>query len=101
MKPQEQKLVCKLTSPELQKRRATVIRDLKDLVLGKERAAKGYKYSFRSDDVMLDMILSFIKFERLCCDFLLFTLSIEGENAVLHISGPDGSREFLDHELGF
>lgn len=39
----QQELTCKLTTPELQKRRTTVIRELKDLVGRREEITTGFK----------------------------------------------------------
>lgn len=94
------KLACKLTSPELQKRRATTIHELKELILLKEETGYGYKYIFNSHDDVLDKLIDFVKSERLCCDFFSFQLSIEGQKAALEITGPEGSKKFLDHEVG-
>ena len=100
MEKPQQTLVCKLTTPELQKRRATVIRDLISLLRDKKGISNGYRYSFNSDDKTLDKLLHFIKTERMCCDFFQFTIAIDGPEATLEISGPEGAREFLDHEVG-
>ena len=96
-----QNLTCKLTTAELRNRRATVITELKHLIAAREDITNGYKYIFPGDDATLDKILGFIKSERLCCDFFSFTLSIDSNKAMLDISGPTGSKEFLDHEVGF
>lgn len=101
MTNEKKTLTCKLTTPELQLRRATVIRELKVLLLRKEEIADGYRYSFPTDDSTLDKLLSFIKSERLCCDFFSFKISIAATDASLDITGPEGSKEFLDHEVGF
>ncbi|HET9486144.1 MAG TPA: hypothetical protein VFO54_01845 [Chryseosolibacter sp.] len=94
-------LTCKLSTPELQLRRATIIRSLKELVLKKEDIDGGLRFTFDGTDEVLDKLLDFIKSERLCCDFLGFHLSIEGETATLKMTGPEGTREFLEHEVGF
>ena len=94
-------LTCKLTTPELKRRRATVISDLKELQKRNEELADGLRLTFSSADDVLDKLLDFIKSERLCCEFFSFRLSVIGENAILDITGPEGSREFLRHEVGF
>ena len=92
---------CKLTTPELQKRKATVIADLKSQVLGKRELPNGYSYQFDGSDVNLDKLNEFIKTERLCCDFFTFQLNIEEESAILSITGPDGVKQFLQEEINF
>ncbi|MGC1240432.1 MAG: hypothetical protein WA874_02535 [Chryseosolibacter sp.] len=94
-------LTCKLTTPELQQRRATVIRELKELLLKKEEIIEGLQFTFQSPDSVLDKLLDFIKSERLCCDFFSFHLSVSGDTATLQITGPEGTKEFLEHEVGF
>ena len=94
-------LVCKLTSPELQKRRATVIRELSDLLVKREPQSNGLRFTFSSKDEILDKLIDFVKSERSCCDFLSFRLSVSGDVASLELTGPEGTREFLEHEIGF
>lgn len=92
-------IACKLTTPELQQRKATVIADLKSHVLAKKALSDGYAYSFEAVDENLDKIISFIKTERLCCDFFIFQLTIQENMANLNITGPEGSKEFLTQEI--
>jgi hypothetical protein len=92
-------ITCKLTTPELQKRRATVIAELKALVITRQETADGYVFAFQADDQTLDKLVDFIKTERQCCDFFTFQLTIEENNASLNISGPEGAKEFLKEEI--
>lgn len=93
------KVVCKLTTPELQKRKATVIAELKSLVLSRKELANGYSYKFEATDEILDKLNLFIKTERLCCDFFTFQLTVEESNVVFDITGPEGAKEFLKEEV--
>lgn len=93
-------LTCKLTTPELQKRRETVIRNIKELALRQQEMREGLRLTFAASDEVVDTVLVFIKTERLCCDFLDFQLSVHKSEAVLEITGPSGTGEFLKHELG-
>ncbi len=92
-------VTCKLTTPELQKRKATVIADLKALVLSREELTNGYGYKFQGTDEILDKLNDFIKTERMCCDFFTFQLTVEEDVALLHITGPEGTKEFLKAEV--
>src|SRR5689334_12106501 len=74
-------ITCKLTTPELQKRRATVIAELKTLVLNKKELSDGYSYEFEGTDDNLDKLNTFIKTERMCCDFFTFQLTVEEHKA--------------------
>lgn len=97
-------LVCKLTTPELQKRRSTVILDLRKSLLKREVLADGLAFTFSSDDAKLVQLIEFIKSERLCCDFLSFKLIFAASTpdlVTLEITGPEGTQEFLEHEVGF
>jgi hypothetical protein len=97
----EKPIVCKLTSPELQKRKATVVAELKKCLLSKEVLEHGIKLKFHSSDEMLDSLNEFVKTERLCCNFLLFELRVEENFTWLALTGPHGTKDFLENELGF
>jgi hypothetical protein len=92
-------ITCKLTTPELQKRKATVIAELKALVLTRKDLVNGFAYEFIATDEILDQLNIFIKTERMCCDFFTFQLTIEDDLASLHITGPDGAKEYLKEEV--
>jgi len=93
-------LSCKLTSPELQHRKKTVISNLKQLLLEKQELADGYRYRFAGNDSMIDLVTDFIKTERLCCDFFHFNLAVSSDNTLwLTITGPEGAKSFIATEL--
>jgi hypothetical protein len=91
---------CKLTTPELQQRKATVIAELKSHVLKRNESANGFTYLFEASDENLDKLNSFIKTERLCCDFFTFQLLVAGEKILLSITGAEGVKEFIKEEVG-
>jgi hypothetical protein len=93
-------LTCNLTTPELQKRKATVIADLKALVQDRKELEYGYQYRFEGTDQILDKVNEFIKTERMCCDFFVFQLTVEEDVTTLAITGPDGAKKFLNEEVG-
>ena len=95
----ESKVVCKLTTPELQKRKATVIAELKALILSKQELDNGYSYRFNATDEILDKLNLFIKTERMCCDFFTFQLTVEANSAILSLTGSEGAKEFLKEEI--
>lgn len=92
---------CKLTSPELRKRKEEVIAVLKSKVLEKQELADGYKYKFEATDDMLDQLTSFLKSERACCDFFDFNLALSDKIVWLSITGPDGAKDFIKTEMDF
>jgi len=99
----EAKLSCKLTTPELRQRKETVIAELKNQLLEKMETEKGFKYKFNGSDKMLDLLNSFIKTERLCCSFFVFNLTVSSDDsfAWLELSGPEGTKDFIKHEIDF
>ncbi len=94
-------LACKLTSPELQERKATVITSLKKQVVEKKQVINGYSYKFKGSDFVLDELNEFVKTERQCCDFFDFTIKTSSSDSFcwLTITGPKGAKEFIDAEL--
>jgi hypothetical protein len=97
------KISCKLTTPELRLRKATVIASLKEMVLEKQELVNGFRYRFDGSDQTLDLLSDFIKTERLCCDFFTFSLTV-GNHAFpvwLELSGPEGSTAFIENEIEF
>ena len=98
-KSTDDKVVCKLTTPELQKRKATVIAELKALVLTRQELVNGYSYKFDGTNEILDKLNLFIKTERQCCSFFTFRLTVEESNATLDITGSDEAKDFLKLEV--
>jgi hypothetical protein len=74
-------LTCKLTTPELRQRKATVIASLKSQMTDKKELKNGYSYKFAGTDKMVDELAEFVKTERECCDFFTFHLSISGDKS--------------------
>ena len=103
-KPQNKtnELSCKLTTPELQKRKETIIASLKQQILEKKELKNGYAYKFPGTDEMLDELTAFIKTERTCCSFFTFGLSVSGDQseAWLELTGVEGAKDFITSELG-
>jgi hypothetical protein len=96
-------LACRLTTPELQQRKKTVIKELKGLVLEKEEVANGYRYKFEGTDANLDLLNNFVKTERLCCPFFEFRVTVPGDSkhCWLELSGPNGVKDFIKTEIDF
>lgn len=97
------KISCKLTTPELRQRKATVIASLKEMVLEKQELANGFRYRFDGSDQTLDLLNDFIKTERLCCDFFTFSLTVadHGSPVWLELAGPEGAKAFIENEIEF
>ena len=103
MKTGSKAVACKLTTPELQERKRTVIAELKKALLDKKETKDGFKYKFESSDELIDKVTTFVKTERLCCEFFDFTVSITSETNEmwLELSGPEGTKKFIAEEIGF
>lgn len=94
---------CKLTSPELQQRKATVITSLKKKILETKELENGYAYKFHGTDQMIGELTTFIKTERECCDFFTFTIVVAGDKSTvwLELTGEEGVKDFIKSELEF
>jgi hypothetical protein len=66
-----------------------------------ERRELSNGYSFRFDADQLERVAHFAANERRCCPFLSFTLELMpgGGPLWLRLTGPQGTRRFLDAEL--
>ncbi|HEV7622235.1 MAG TPA: hypothetical protein VGO09_10890 [Flavisolibacter sp.] len=100
-KSKSTKFTCKLTTPELRKRKETVIESLKKQLLQKKELKNGYAYKFTGTDKMIDELTEFVKTERACCDFFVFNMSISGDKgeAWLEITGKSAAKDFIKSEL--
>ena len=94
-------LSCKLATPQLRERKATVLASLRKQVLEKCELSDGFMYKFPGTDEVIDELTTFIKTERLCCDFFTFTLTTDGKSqtTTLTITGSQGAKEFIQTEL--
>ena len=60
----------------------------------------GYALQLRNDRDVLSMVAEWIAFERLCCPFLRFVVTVDGpDRLALAMSGGEGVKEFLRLEL--
>ena len=101
MKEDKKAFACKLSSPELQKRKATVIAQLKSIIVEKVELAKGFSYKFKNTDATIDLLANFIKTERECCDFFNFNMFVSRDQYILmDISGAEGIKTFIHDEIG-
>jgi hypothetical protein len=59
----------------------------------------GYDIGFAANSQTIKDAAEFITYERLCCPFLNFEMTVEGENLSLRLKGEEGIKEFLKAEL--
>jgi hypothetical protein len=93
---------CTLTSEGLRERRAQVLAPFLASVRSIERLPDGVSLELGQDEDTLRATIDLIVVERQCCQFLKFELTAEpGLGTIrLRLSGPPGTAEFLDSELG-
>jgi citrate lyase synthetase len=94
-------VTCKLTTPELQERKKTVIAEVKKLVVKRDETTNGVRYLFNDSDSTIDLLTNFIKTERLCCSFFEFNLVVDQGFVTLELTGPEGTKDFIESEIGF
>ncbi|MEQ8714895.1 MAG: hypothetical protein RIC80_17880 [Cyclobacteriaceae bacterium] len=101
-KNQSAEVSCKLTTPELRRRKESVVASLKQQILDEQELEDGYAFKFPGTDKVLDELTEFIKTERACCDFFVFGLSISGDKseAWMEMTGTEGAKDFIEFELG-
>ena len=91
-------IMCMLTEPELRERRRTVLRKFRSAVTEVKELEGGYSYGLPSDGEWLSELANLVNLERRCCPFLRFTINVEpaGGPIVLEMTGPAGTKEFLE-----
>jgi hypothetical protein len=97
----DQPVVCKLSEPELQQRRAQVLEAIRAHIQEIRPLDSGWALRFHSEDTMVEQLLKAIELERLCCPFLRFRLTLEPDGGPLwlELTGPPGTKELLATEL--
>jgi hypothetical protein len=100
--PPDPPVACLLTEPELRERRRTVLADFRAAQLEVRDLADGYAFRFAPGSREIAGLAELIDLERQCCPFLRFRLTVEpaGGPLWLELTGPEGTREMLAHELG-
>ena len=90
-------VACSLTGPELQERRSSVLRKFRGAVAEVKETEEGYAYRLPPDGAWLLEAATLVGFERQCCPFLRFQITVEpgGGPIWLELSGPPGTKEFL------
>ncbi len=94
-------IACRHTSPELRKRKSSVISQLTAEIILAEEIDNGYCFSFNYSAEILFKLTGFINLEKECCPFFNFNLSIlSNSNTIsLSLTGAAGTKEFIKYEL--
>jgi hypothetical protein len=95
-------IVCVMDSlTPAQKTRTCILMDLvKTTRLEIKEFPDGYAFRYTMDTETLNNTMEFIGYERLCCPFFYFGLSLESEGGPLwlRLGGRDGVKEFIKTE---
>ena len=61
----------------------------------------GFEFVFPNESTVITGVAEFISNERLCCPFLEFRLTVAPNNEPISLllSGPEGTKDFLQAEL--
>ena len=91
-------IACTLTPDALRARRAGLLSDLLRRAEDREDVPEGLRLRFAPTGETLATITRAVEAERHCCRFLRFVITVEpdGGPVFLELSGPPGTREFLD-----
>jgi len=95
-------LSCALSAPAMRQRKDTVIRSLVAQIQSRKELLNGFSYKFSGGDPIVDELAEFVKTERTCCSFFSFHLFFQPQkrSARLTITGPTGTKAFIQAELG-
>ena len=91
-------IACALDPADLAARREALLPGLAVRALTRETIPDGLRWLFAPTHDLLEQISRVIDAERRCCPFLRFQLTVEpdGGPVLLAVTGPTGTREFLD-----
>lgn len=94
-------IACRLTDPELARRRQDILARLFARAQEERPTDSGLGLRFPAAADIVAELGRFIEEERNCCPFLDFRLEVarDGGPIWLHMSGPTGTREFLQELL--
>jgi hypothetical protein len=91
-------IACSLTPSALKTRKEGLLDRVASAAQQTIQLECGYRFEFDPDEAPLLLIARMIDAERQCCRFLRFGLSVppDGGRMSLDVTGPAGTREFLD-----
>jgi hypothetical protein len=91
-------VACTLTADALRVRREGLLADLLRRAETKEPIDTGLQIRFAGNSDTLAAIARVVDAERRCCRFLRFRITVEPDDGpmLLELTGPPGTREFVD-----
>lgn len=91
-------IACTLGPADLSARRDTLLPGVIARAEQAETVADGVRWRFSPSDTLMLALAIMIDAERRCCPFLRFQVVAEADNGPvwLEVTGPAGTREFLE-----
>ncbi|HYK83545.1 MAG TPA: hypothetical protein VEU55_10420 [Gemmatimonadales bacterium] len=91
-------IACTLSPADLRARRDSLLPGIVRRAVAREPLADGLRWQFQPSPDLLVALATVIDAERRCCPFLRFHVITEaaGGPVWLEVTGPAGTREFLD-----
>ncbi len=82
-------------------RYSELVKRVRSAILNRREISNGYAFKLDNNTVTLPEAAEWISMERLCCPFLTFQLSAQGNQAdwILTLTGPEGVKPLLDAEF--
>lgn len=95
-------VACSLMPAELQERRLEVLSKIRGAVSEVTELKDGFRYQFASEGALIAELANLIQLEHQCCPFLTFHLTVEPEDGAIlfEMTGPEGTKEFLEGVFG-
>ena len=95
--PARTEIACRLTAPDLAARLTDLRTGLLAQVSRSTTLADGIRLSLPASDQCVDDGLEFIRFERQCCPFLGFAITLPPDTGsfTLNISGPPEAQSYI------
>jgi hypothetical protein len=95
--------VCRLdalTPPE-RKRYGALTSELASAIHDVEELPRGWSFRFPAGAILAPRLVEWMSLERRCCPFLEFDLELgeDDEPAWLRLTGAEGVKQFLAHEI--
>ena len=92
-------ILCTLDGATLARRQAQLSSQLFGEARNSEPLPDGRRWRFSSSPDILTRIAAMIEAERQCCRFLRFAIAAQPDlgEITLDVTGPAGTREFLDN----
>jgi hypothetical protein len=89
-------------APEERVRYGQLVRSLRHSILVRHELPDGYTFEMNVKQMSTNQLAEWIELERRCCPFFGFEIHWDSENGPvwLHLSGPEGVKEFILDEFG-